>query len=94
MSVYYLEPTAGAKSFYCKAWVREVDDNLYLYSYNTFVAAIVDAEVYVTKDPDHLTASTKRHISAFLDQSRTYTRDKLSEFHDLSDVRGYSEWIL
>jgi hypothetical protein len=94
MSTYYLEPTTGTKSFYCKAWVREVNDNLYLYSYNTFVAAFVDAEVYVTRDPDHLTATTKRHISAFLDHSRAYTREKLSDFHDLVNVRDGAKWLL
>lgn len=54
------------KSFYGKAKVERRDGNLYLYSYGTLVAKIVDGQAYVF---GLYSQTTTRHIKEFLKQN-------------------------
>ena len=67
MKTFELVPTNGRKSFYGKAIVKESDNFIILESYGTEVAGYnkEDRVLEVTKNENHLTATTLNHIRSF-----------------------------
>ena len=66
MKTFELKPI-HKKSFYGKCKVEKIDNKLTLFSYNTDVAFFDDGKkLWITKNKKHLTATTLRHINAFL----------------------------
>lgn len=90
MFIYELKPIyENVKSYYGKAIIKEDTDFnksiLELYSYETKVAVIIETftndygiikEVFVTKNNDHLTNTTLRHIKEFLRQDGFNAQNK------------------
>lgn len=65
MRQFELTPT-DRKSFYGKCKVEEIGKSLTLFSYGQDVAAFDNGKLWVTKNEQHLTKTTLRHINAFL----------------------------
>lgn len=65
-NIFELIPTDSRKSFYGKAKVIETEKGLYLLSYDTIVCALLE-DTYFVKYWAGYSATTMRHINAFLD---------------------------
>lgn len=69
-TTYELQPYDHHKSFYKKAYVFETRDWYFLKSYNTYVCCVKKSDMTIYKIWDDYSATTMRHINAFL----TYLR--------------------
>ena len=63
---YELEPYDHHKSFYKKAYVLETNEWYFLKSYNTYVCGVKKSDMTIYKMWDDYSATTMRHINAFL----------------------------
>ena len=72
-NTYYLKPEFDtAKSFYGKAVVIAEGDTLTLKSYNTNILKLdrtTNTITFLTKNKEHFTLTTNRHINEFLKQT-------------------------
>jgi hypothetical protein len=67
MNTFELTPIDGRKSFYKKCRVEEENGICNLISYTTKVASINQYGILdITKNENHLTQTTLRHINSFL----------------------------
>lgn len=63
---YELQPDDRHKSFYKKAYVYETNEWYFLKSYETYVCGVKKSDMTIYKIWDDYSATTMRHINAFL----------------------------
>lgn len=90
-AIYTLEPRHGANSFYGKAKVIETKDgDLILMSYSTFVCSIDCTKKMMMKLWSGYSATTQRHINAFLEQYADYYRMNKSAWEAMECGKSYA----
>lgn len=65
-TTYDLQPYDHHKSFYKKAYVFDTEDWYFLKSYETYVCGVKKSNMTIYKIWDDYSATTMRHINAFL----------------------------
>lgn len=75
----------SAQSFYGKAKVIEIENDVFLLSYETIVA-FYNRETKIAKVVDTYSATTLRHIKEFLKQSGFKAENKKQIKHDYMDA--------
>lgn len=89
-NTYYLKPKFDtAKSFYNKAVVIENENTKTLKSYNTNILQLdqtTNTITFLTKNINHFTMTTNRHINEFLQQYTNHTKKTKSELLKLANI--------
>lgn len=92
-----LRPNTAQKSFYGKASWFELNNRVYLVSYDTIVACFDRSSVKMLRciDSDLYTNTTAKHIRAFFDLFYCHTPNKKEflkfDYLDVSDLYGKFE---
>ena len=79
----------NAKSFYNKAVVIENGNTKTLKSYNTNILQLdttTNTITFLTKNINHFTMTTNRHINEFLQQFTNHTKKTKSELLKLANI--------
>ena len=79
----------NAKSFYNKAVVIENENTKTLKSYNTNILQLdtnTNALKFLTKNKEHFTMTTNRHINEFLQQFTNHTKKTKNELLKLANI--------
>lgn len=87
---YYLKTIYdNAKSFYNKAVIIENENTKTLKSYNTNILKLdqtTNTLTFLTKNKNHFTMTTNRHINEFLQQFTNHTKKTKSELLKLANI--------
>lgn len=78
-------------SFYGKATIKENKSTIILLSYNTSILKYDKASKkikFLTKDVDHFTTTTNRHINEFLKQFTNEGAKSKKELLKMADIKG------